>query len=755
LGTDDTRKDSVPEVAADRSRETSLAAATEVGQDGSRDVSTGDTMVPGPEARDVGSPDATRDLVADVADASWNDGVSEGQADSTGSDLGATLDAGEASVPMLKLVAGGLGGSGQQDGTGATAGFSFPQGLACDGAGNLFAADNNNHTIRRIAISTGVVTTLAGSPGTSGSADGTGSAARFNSPTAVAADNAGDLFVADSGNNTIRKIVVATGVVTTLSVANLWSPSALATDNAGNLFVADEGAGTIRQIVIATGVVATLAAGSFRVPSGLAADNAGNLFVADRGNGTIRQIVIATGVVTTLAGTPGVNAPGSSEGIGHADGTGPAAQFNYPTGLATDSEGNLFVADTYNEEIRKIVIATGVVTTLAGSVAVVGSADGAGSAAGFFRPQGVASDGAENLFVADTYNHTIRKIVVATGVVTTFAGSAATRGSTDGTGSTARFSNPAAIASDGAGSLFVADRDSHTIRMIDVVTGAVTTLAGSAGIHGTTDAAGTTAQFNSPAGVTSDGADNLFVADSANHTIRKVVIATRVVTTLAGSAGALGSADGTGTDARFNYPTAVTCDEAGNLLVADSGNYMIRKIVIATGLVTTLAGSAGGWGSSDGTGAAAMFTWVEGIVADGAGNLFVADAFNNTIRKIVIATGVVTTLAGSAGVSGSTDGTGHAARFQSLGGMTTDYAGNLFVADPTRNSTTAYDSGAVRKIDISTGSVTTVVGSPGRVGLALGPLPAQVASPRGLAFVPPGQLFITDVDANIVLVAQF
>src|SRR4030042_2271999 len=255
---------------------------------------------------------------------------------------------------------------------------------------------------------------------------------------------------------------------------------------------------------------------------------------------------------------------GSDGGGSYKDGTGAAARFNHPGGITSDGT-NLYVAYTYNHTIRKIVISTGVVTTLAGTAGSSGSTDGTGTAARFRFPFGITSDGT-NLYVADTYNSTIRKIVISTAVVTTLAGSAGSSGSTDGTGTAARFDYPYGIT--GAGSdLYVTDSENHTIRKIVISSGTVTTLAGSAASSGSTDGTGTAARFFHPDGITNDGA-NLYVADTYNSTIRKIIISTSAVTTLAGSAASSGSTDGTGTAARFFYPYGIT-DEGSNLYVAD------------------------------------------------------------------------------------------------------------------------------------------------------------------------------------------
>jgi secreted PhoX family phosphatase len=448
----------------------------------------------------------------------------------------------------------------------------------------------------------------------------------------------------------------------------------------------------------------------------------------------ITRLVIATGAVTTLAGS----GPGGS-----ADGTGAAASFSRPGALAVDRAGNLFVSDRDNYTIRQVVVATGVVTTLAGSARNPGFTDGTAGEARFGRPMGLASDGAGNLFVADTYSHTIRRIVTATGVVTTLAGSPPGLGDvTDGAGASVHFKAPKGLAGDGAGDVFVADSQNHTIRRFVAATGAVTTLAGSPGQDGHADGTGSDARFVRPQGLASDGAGNLFITTDA-HTIRKLAIATGMVTTLAGLPLTVGAADGTGSAARFNSPQGLASDGSGNLFVADSLNHIIRRVVVATGAVTTLAGSAGMSGDADGTGSAARFSSPAALASDGAGNVFVADAGNGTIRKVIVSSGDVTTLAGSAGMFGSTDGTGPAARFYGPSALAYDGSGNLLVAES--------GNGTVRNVDIATGGVTTLVGSPG-AAITLGPLPAGLNAPVGLALGPAGRLYI--IDENALLVVQ-
>lgn len=324
------------------------------------------------------------------------------------------------------------------------------------------------------------ITNFAGLAGNAGSTDGAGSSARFNSPTGVAVDSSGNVYVVESVNNTLR-VITAVSDVTTLA------------GTAGTVGSTDS----------------TNSAARFKTPSSVAVDTSGNIYIADYGNHTIRKVT-STGTVTTFAGLAG--SPGT------ADGTGTAARFNSPAGVAVDSSGNVYVADAANCCIRKITPGGGV-TTLAGTAGTFGTTDGTGAAARFFLPFGVAVDSSGSVYVADTYNQTIRK-VTAGGVVTTFAGTAGSPGSTDGTGTAALFRSPRSVAVDSSGNVFVADYDNDVIRKISSA-GVVLTLAGSAGVKGSTDADGAAARFRGPSGIAVDIAGNIYIADSGNHTIRR------------------------------------------------------------------------------------------------------------------------------------------------------------------------------------------------------------------------------------------
>ncbi len=559
----------------------------------------------------------------------------------------------------LTIFAGSYGTVGSADGTGSLARFNKPTGVTIDGSGNVYVIDSGNYTIRKIT-SAGVVTTLAGSPGNSDSVDATGAAARFKTPKGIAIDSSGNLFVTD--DRAIRKITAA-GAVTTFvgpSAASFnFVPAGITVDGAGNLFVTDTLNGTILKVT-SSGTIATFndfgsAGTKLSLATGITVDSAGNLYVADSQNFAVRKIAPG-GTITTLAGELAT--------AGFADGSGAVARFGVVAAIALDSTGRIYVTDSSNKAIRQITPA-GITTTWAGS-------------AGFRYPWGDAVDSAGNLYVADSLNHTIRKITVS-GAVTTLAGSPGNTGSADGTGNGATFDHPKGVAVDGTGNVYVTSNS--TVRKISAA-GVVTTLAGTAGTGSYQDGTGAAAGFFNPSAITADSAGNLFVADGYN-TIRKVTPA-GVVTTFAGDTSA-GSNDGVGTAANFNKPSGLAFDQGGNLYVADTLNATIRKITPA-GLVSTFAGMVGAKGNVDGASGVARFEAPTGLAVDDAGNLFVLDGTANTIRQVT-PSGVVTTIAGTAYAEGAVDGIGNNVRFKNpFLGLAVDAVGNLYVSD-TENHT--------------------------------------------------------------------
>lgn len=767
------------------------------GQDGSADLTTGaDTAIPDPGTATltVDSPALAFGTVALGLSSVKSLTISNiGQAASGALALNSSHEA-------FVVRTGGDGDcvSGQTLAAGAscTVAIIFAPSTSDDGSGTLTYAATPGGS-GSIALSgsgkTGTLSVLAGVPSGQGTRDGTGTTARFSNPFDIVIDETGTFFVADR-QGFIRKITPA-GQVTTVALysengestgrENALPLGHLAVDRSGNLFMTDfdsavwriapNGAATVfaGQTKVTGAQDGTGSAALFKDPEGLVADASGNLFVADSMNHAIRKITPA-GVVTTYAGTLGVS--------GDEDGPAADAKFEAPSALAMDSSGNLFVGGL-SSPIRKIspsgivttirttaryaildiavdgagnlfvtdnrskavlgISSTGVESVFAGQPDSMGGVDGTGAAARFRYPAGMTIDASGNLYVVDRMNHAIRRITPAA-VVTTFAGTLSSQGSDDGPGAQARFrfSSTVGMAWDGAGNLFAADTDNHTIRKISPA-GVVTTLAGTPGVSGSRDGDGAEARFYQPLGVAADKAGNIYVADSLNCTVRKITPAGNV-TTLAGSPGTRGMEDGQGAAAHFSTPWGVAVDGAGNLFVTDGIYATIRRIT-PTGVVTTPFGVAGDSRIVDGTGASARFQQPTGITMDGAGNLYVAERYGNAIRKITPA-GVVTTLAGSGEVEqGSVDGVGAAARFAAPAGVAVDGSGNVFVADVGNN--------AIRKITPA-GVVSTFAGvlSLTSQGNFPGPLPASLVRPAGVAINPStGIMAIALVDAILTV----
>jgi sugar lactone lactonase YvrE len=606
-------------------------------------------------------------------------------------------------VPTLSLVAGALGGSGNRDGDRTTARFYEPQDVGSDAAGNLYIADDYNATIRKIDAS-GIVTTLAGKAHQLGTADGTGAAARFNGPLSVAVDPNGNIYVVDGGVNTIRQ-VSPSGVVRTLAGTPLVNGTA-------------DGTGPAAQ---------------FTSPVAIRWSSNGSLYVTD--NNRIRNITTAGVVSTVYTGTtlllgldvsnPGfaLVTDGSAKSALKIDWTSGAVTtlasgFQNPVGIiaappSSAAAGTVYVADEFAATMDSISPGS-VLSTLAGSADLYGYTDGVGAAARFYSPTLMSTNSAGLMLVADSGANTIRQ-VTSTGAVATIAGQATQAGNVNGAGSVARFNNPESLLADATGNLYVGD--ANGIRKV-TASGQTTTVSPQSGATG----------------LALDAKGNLYFTAYPNSAVQTIA-ADGSITVFAGSQPP-GYADGTGTAASFRNPFGLAMDAAGNLFVADTGNAAIRKIT-PSGVVTTFAGFPGNPAGTDGIGQAAGFTSPFAIAIDSNGTIFVADG--NAIRKVT-SNGTVTTLAGSQ-TAGSADGTGSAAQFNGPAAIAIGSVGAIFVSDSQNNT--------IRKIS-ATGVVTTFAGSAGQSGVKLGPLPTTLNIPVGLSYVG-STLYVAESAENSVL----
>ncbi|MFZ6680086.1 hypothetical protein [Undibacterium sp. Tian12W] len=542
----------------------------------------------------------------------------------------------------VSTLAGKAEQPGSTDGAITQARFRLPSGMVFDKAGNLYVADSGNHSIRKISPD-GMVSTVAGKAGAPGTADGPAAKARFNTPTDVKIDAAGNLYVADYENHSIRKITPDGMVSTWAGVsgkegnaegagrqARFLRPKALVFDAAGNLIVNDAGEMIIRRITPA-GIVSTLSVGPEKFDKnkndqeieygeidGMVADADGSVYLADRSSGKIRRI----------------KPSGDVESFGLKE---KGQTFDKPSGLIFSRSGEIFICQQDGNIIK--INDKGALMPLSGPTYGNGTVDGPALEARFWLPIAITADASGNLYLTD-YSHSIRKIS-NTGMVSTVAGMADQTGSADGTGNEARFNTPSAIQLDSKGNLFVSDQKNHTIRKINTA-GVVTTFAGKAGEAGGVDGRGTSARFNLPMGLAIDKHDNLYVADNGNTQIRKIN-QDGVVTTLMGKKEtSYKPRDGDINSGRLVDPIALAIDAGGNLYVTD--RTFIRKITPG-GKLTTIAGNKarGGFVGPHSTQDIYGVSW--GITLDHAGNLLLSDYDNDVIRKIN-PKGKMTTVAG-------------------------------------------------------------------------------------------------------------
>ncbi len=594
---------------------------------------------------------------------------------------------------IIVTAAGGYLGNGVPA---TNASLSSDSGVAVDSKGNLFVADYYNNVIREVGTN-GIITTVAGNGVYGYSGDGgPATSASLAFPSGVAVDASGNLFFADSGNSRIRK-VSPNGVITTVA-------------GGGSNYFGNGGPAT--NAVLGT-------------PSGVAVDVSGNLFIAEP---VFVRKVSANGLISMVAGG-GTNYPGNG-------GLATNASLVSPSGVAVDANGNLFIADRYHSLIREVGT-NGIITTVAGNgISGYSGNGGLATNASLYNPSGVAVDARGNLFIADRYNNLIRE-VGTNGIITTVAGNRMSGYSGDsGLATNASLANPSGVAVDISGNLFITDN----IRIREVGTnGIINTAAG--GYFGNRVPA-TNAILTNPLGVAVDVRGDLFIADSGNDVVREVDTY-GVITTIAGNRVAGYSGDGgLATNASLHTPSGVAVDVSGNLFIADSYNTVIRE-VDTNGIITTVAGGGASQPGDGGLATNASLAFPSGVVVDGNGNLFIADAGSEVIRK-VSANAVITTVAGNGTNSYTGDG-GPAtnASLASPSGMAVDVSGNLFIAD--------FGNNVIREVGTN-GIITTMAGNEvyGYSGDGGPATNASLASPSGVAVDANGNLFIADSGNNVI-----
>jgi uncharacterized protein (TIGR03437 family) len=602
---------------------------------------------------------------------------------------------------IVRVVAGnGILGFSGIGGPARSASLRLPRGLAQDSAGNLYIALTLHHRIIRVSPD-GIMDVVAGTGAQGYSGDGGPAVnAQLNGPTGLAADSDDAIYVADTDNHVIRKLSPS-GIITTVAgngkqgysgdngpatSAMLSAPLGVSPDGAGGLFVADTSNQRVRRIR-PDGVISTYAGSGgkgfggdggapasalFNDPTALTLDTAGRLYIADPGNHCIRRI--ADGVVTTVAGNRQIGATGDG-------GPATSATLNFPTGVATDRAGNLYIADFQNARVRR-VSPNGTITTVAGNGTFRLSPDGIqATSAALYITSGIALDAAGNLYIAENQRPRVRRVTPG-GIISTVAGNGQQGFSGEGvSATTASLFSPSRVAFDRSGNLYISDNALNRVRRV-TPSGIVQTVAGT-GLDSFAGDGGpaTSAAIHQPEGIALDASGNLYIADFVNNRVRRVDGA-GIITTFAGNGQAGSSGDGgPAVNSSLNAPVGVAVDAQGNVYIAERYGNRVRR-VSANGTITTFAGNGQAASSGDGGQAlSASLYQPAGMTFDAQGNFYVAELFGNRVR-LVSPQGIITTVAGTGAVGLSGDG-GAATEAQLFipHDVKVDAAGNLIIAD--------------------------------------------------------------------------
>ena len=613
---------------------------------------------------------------------------------------------------------------GGDGGPATSASFASVAGLAVSPGGDVHVVDIQAARVRRIDTATGVISTVAGTGSFGSSGDGGPATSAAIAPMDIAFDAAGNLFISQPLTNQVRRVDAATGVITTYAGtgatgfsgdggpatdATFNGLTGLALDASGNLYVGDTSNQRVRRIDAATGIITTVAGNGeaghpellgdggpatdaeIWIPQAVSIGPDGDLYIADVGNTRIRRVDVATGVINTVAGGGHDGIPPQDEGDG---GPATSAEFHILADVAVASNGDFYVADVATHNVRRVTEATGIIDQVAGNdTAVYGGDGGPALGAQILYPADVAFGPDGTMYIPDGNVPRVRAVSPAD-VTSTFAGNGTFGHSGDGgPASAASLAGAQSVVVNAAGDVFIADGLSR-IRRVNT-SGTITTYAGGANQAYSGDGgSAASAELNTPYDLALGPDGDLWIADLNNHAIRRIDAATGTITTAAGNGTRGFSGDGgPATSAQLNNPRGITVDPAGNLYIADSFNNRVRRVDAVTGVISTVAGDGSSSFSGDGGPAtAAGLGFPAAVVFDAAGNLYLSDEWR--IRFVDAATDEITTISGATyGFSGD-GGPAIDANFGYLGGLEIGPDDDLYIADN--------ENYRVRRVDLDT-----------------------------------------------------
>jgi sugar lactone lactonase YvrE len=686
-------------------------------------------------------------------------------------------------------------GGGNPTGPANAVPIGLPWVMIEDTSGNKYIVDNHSNRIFKVDTG-GNLTVIAGN-----SADGleisnsplpaTGTSLSF--PQGIALDTTnGALYLADNGNNQIRVINTnATGSITLFPSAA--TPLVVPAGDIANIAGMEGGLFCYVSSTPTCGDGQLATTAGLNEPAGVAVDGSGNVIIADSGDDVIREVAHDTGIITKIAGT---YCNGSCTGGGDG-GPATAASFRTPGAVALDSSGNIYVADAEDHAIRVINTTSGTLSLFGGALTIApgdiktvagtfGNAcpsggstpfcgdTGASTSALLNLPDGVLVDANKNIYIADAGSQVVRTVSGSTGIITLLAGtyfdncspiSTEPHCGDGGPATAALLYTPTGIMLDGSGNVYIADELDDAIREV-AAGGNITTFAGiqfNRGYYGDGGPA-TSAELENPVGVAADSSGDLFIADAPSNVVRKVDAA-GTISTVAGSVISCQQAPGgppcgdggLATAAHLWLPSDVFADSAGNVYIADTFDNAIRKID-AAGTISTVAGTdttfKAGFAGDGGLATSALLNGPSGVFVDSSGNIFIADTLNNRIREVTASNGNITTVAGNgtAGYAGD-NGAATSAELNNPSGVFVDAAGNIYVAD---GSTTAGNN-VVRMVDTS-GKISTVAGHYSVVGGYSGDggpaTQALLSGPWGVFVDFLGNMFISDSQNSVIRVVN-